>query len=286
LKTTINHLPSQKQAELNEIVTAIQKRLPAEMIILFGSYSRGDWVDDRYKENGTIYEYKSDFDILVVLDTEVLAIRHENSKRWRNKIRRDSGKETPINVIFHGIDYLNQEIENGNYFFIDILNEGIMLYNSGKFQLAVPKVLNSKQRKNKAQLYFNTWFGNAIEFSDVQTDIEKGYYKKAIFSLHQATERFFTCVLLVYTDYKPKQHDLEKLDRQACKLDARFRTIFPRNTSEEEQLFTLLKKAYIDSRYKLDYNITKADLEYLADRVGKLRELTETACWAKIESFE
>jgi uncharacterized protein len=103
LKTTIDHLPQEKQNELNQIVIAIQKRLPAEMIVLFGSYSLDNWVDDRYKENGTTYEYKSDLDILVILDTEVLAIRHENSKRWRYKIRRDSGKEPPINVTFMGL---------------------------------------------------------------------------------------------------------------------------------------------------------------------------------------
>ena len=60
---------------------------------------------------------------------------------------------------------------------------------------------------------------------------------------------------------------------------------FPRTTPEEERLFILLKKAYIDSRYKLDYSINREELEYLSERVQKLRELTEIACKEKIESF-
>ncbi len=286
LKTTTDHLPPDKQAELQTIVAAIESRFPAGMIILFGSYARGNWVDDRYKENGTTYEYKSDYDILVMLDTEAVAIRKESNKRWQNKVRRDTGREFPLNVIFHGIDYLNAEIENGNYFFVDILKEGIMLYNSGKFQLSTPKPLHPGDRKHKAQLYFDKWFKNGADFyRQYEYAFNISAFDIAAFLLHQATERLYACVLLVFTDYKPNQHDLEKLDRQAHKIDVRFKTIFPRTTPEEERLFTLLKKAYIDSRYKLDYSISREDLEYLSQRVKLLRELTELACNEKIASF-
>ncbi len=50
-------------------------------------------------------------------------------------------------------------------------------------------------------------------------------------------------------------------------------------------MFKLLKKAYIDARYKKEYKITKKQLEYLAARVKKLQKLTRTVCREKIESF-
>jgi uncharacterized protein len=75
LKTVTDHLPADKQSDIRDITEAIRQRFPAEMIILFGSFARGDWVDDSYTENGTLYQYKSDYDILVVVDAEVLAIR-------------------------------------------------------------------------------------------------------------------------------------------------------------------------------------------------------------------
>lgn len=291
MKTSIDHLPAETQSDIQEIVKAIRQRFPAEMIILFGSYARGNWVDDRYTENGTVYEYKSDYDILVVVDTEVLAIRKESNKHWQTKLRRDTVLETSLNVIFHGIGYLNSEIENGNYFFVEILKEGIMHYDSGKFILSTPKQLNAADRKYKAGIYFGKWFESAEMFYlDFENNFEKGkllirHFNQASFMLHQATEHLYACLILVYTDYKPKTHDLEKLDRQACKLDCRFKTIFPRTTEGEERLFQLLKKAYIDSRYTLDYKVAKEDLEYLSERVKKLRDLTELACKEKIESF-
>ena len=94
------------------------------------------------------------------------------------------------------------------------------------------------------------------------------------------------CVLLVFTDYKPKTHDLEELNHKCCKLDARFKTIFPRQTEEEEKMFTLLKKAYIDSRYKIGYEIKKEELEYLSERVQHLRDITQKVCLSKIENWK
>ena len=40
------------------------------MVILFGSYATGKWVEDRYIEKGITYEYRSDFDLLVVITHE------------------------------------------------------------------------------------------------------------------------------------------------------------------------------------------------------------------------
>jgi uncharacterized protein len=109
--------------------------------------------------------------------------------------------------------------------------------------------------------------------------------RKAAFELHQATELLYACLILVYNDYKPKTHDLEKLDRQVCKLDVRFKTVFPRVTEEEERLFQLLKKAYIESRYTLDFKVTREDMKHLSERVKILKELTEKACGERIEGY-
>ncbi len=53
----------------------------------------------------------------------------------------------------------------------------------------------------------------------------------------------------------------------------------------EKHHFNLLQRAYIDSRYKKGYTISKKELEYLSKQVSKLRDLTEKVCEVKIESF-
>ncbi len=46
MKTSIEHLPENKQSQLKLAVEIVRKYTSPEMIILFGSYARGEWVDD------------------------------------------------------------------------------------------------------------------------------------------------------------------------------------------------------------------------------------------------
>ena len=73
------------------------------MIILFGSYARGDWVEDTYVEDAITYEYKSDYDILVISQNETIAGRY----RYWYEIAQKAAKRpvnTRITIIAHDID--------------------------------------------------------------------------------------------------------------------------------------------------------------------------------------
>ena len=110
-------------------------------------------------------------------------------------------------------------------------------------------------------------------------------YKNAAFELHQAVERFYAAVLLVFTNYKPRIHDLEKLSHMVAGHDPAFLTVFPKATPKEKECFDLLRRAYVEARYNPAYKITRAQLEYLGERVRKLQRLTKKICEAKIESY-
>ena len=105
--------------------------------------------------------------------------------------------------------------------------------------------------------------------------------------LHQAVECFYDAVLLVFTNYRPKLHDLRKLMHMVGGHDPAFLTVFPQAqaTPEQRECFDLLRRVYVEARYNPGYKITKAQLEYLAQRVRKLQRLTKKICEAKIESY-
>jgi len=102
----------------------------------------------------------------------------------------------------------------------------------------------------------------------------------------RSRDHFYMAVLLVFNDYKPKVHDLEDLGREAAKADVRFAAVFPRQTKEEDELFLILKHAYIRSRYEMGYSVDPKHLEYLYGRVLKLKELTASICVEKIRAYE
>jgi len=285
VKTSLGHLPEDKQQEIQSITESIVQLVKPEMVILFGSYSRGDWVEDRHIEDGITVEYKSDYDILVVT-SKPQDMPHGLGKDVRRKIKKAEHLQTTPHIIFHDIKFLNNELEEGHYFFADIVKEGTMLYNTGSHQLATAKEMSPVDRANKARMYFDDWFKNAEEFwIDYNNAFNRGSYRKAAFELHQAAENLYKTIILVFTDYKPKTHDLDDLNKQAGYADVRFKTVFPNQTEEDKRKFTLLVKAYIDSRYKLGYTVDPEDLKWLAERVGRLKELTEVVCGERIDSY-
>lgn len=286
LKTSLAHLPLNKQEELKDIREIILNYVPqTEMIILFGSYARGDWVEDVYQENGTTYEYNSDFDILVVTNKKIEDI-HRCWRKVRSKI--DSKPLlTKTTIINHAIHFLNERIKHSYYFFVDIAKEGVMLYDSGRHELAVPEVIGPKKRLQKAEQYLHYWMNEADEFMvDFRNAFERGSYKKAAFYLHQAAENYYAVFSLVLTDYKPKTHDLEDLRSRAIKINEAQREVFPSRTEEEQYRFDLLKRAYIEARYNENYHITEAELTYLAERVLFLKELITQLSTEEIRKIE
>ena len=286
MKKSLSHLPPHKRDELHLVVDLILQKVPdAQMIILFGSHARGDWVEDVYKEGHITYEYRSDFDILVIVESPAVAHRMSVWRHLRKKAA-DLPITTSANIIAHDIEDVNGQLAKAHYFFTDIKKEGVLLYDSGKFKLARIRKLDPRQRAGIARVDFKEWFTSAKGFErQFEHAFKDREYKIAAFELHQATERFYTTVLLVFTHYKAKDHDLEVLGRRAASCDPSFLTVFPQATDKQKHCFDLLRRAYVDARYNPRYKITRAELKYLSERVAELRKLTRRICKKKIESF-
>jgi len=286
MKKSLAHLPAHKQEELKQIANVLSKEKNVTMVILFGSYARGDWVEHKYKKGHITYEYQSDFDILVIAQKLWNEQSRDVERELLKRIREIKGVKTWVNLILHSIGYVNGRLSSGQYFFVDIKKEGVSLFDRKKHKLKRIGKLSPKQRLGDAKRDFKVWLKSADEFFiSYEMVLKKRFYKNAAFTLHQATERLYTTVLLVFTHYKPKLHDIEKLGQQAAALNPAFLKIFPKGTKKEKRLFDLLKRAYVDARYEESYKIKKSELEYLGKKVKKLQALTKKLCREKIESF-
>ncbi|CAL7959766.1 HEPN domain-containing protein [Gammaproteobacteria bacterium] len=283
MKSSLTHLPENKQQELSELASIICEKHDIKMIILFGSYARGDWVEELH-DDGFHYKYQSDFDVFIVTETKALANKVESDRQLRDQIRRCV--KTPATLIAHDIDFFNRRLRKGQYFFLDIKKEGVCLYNSGRFELAEEKELSPKGYKHLAQEDFDYYFGKAnklnkfVLFACAEKD-----YNETVFLLHQRTERLYAAILLVLTRYKPNTHDLEKLSGRVASIEPSFLKVFPQGTEEERKLFELLRKGYVDARYNKNYSITAEELAWLVERVNILQDMTQEVCKKKIESL-
>jgi HEPN domain-containing protein/predicted nucleotidyltransferase len=285
MKKSLRHLPKHKRDELQRVKEIILDGCPTVlMILLFGSHARGDWVEDRHIEDGVLHEYMSDFDIMVIVRSN----RIVNSKdTWRRaEARAQRLVPTWTNLIVESIETVNNALARGHYFYSDIKKEGILLYGTGEFKLARARKLDPKERRGNARAHFEPWFSSANDFyTSFEFNLDRGKYNLAAFELHQAVERFFDATLLVFTNYRPRLHDLQTLSHMVAGCDPAFLTVFPRATDREKECFELLRRAYVEARYNPGYKITEGQLGYLAQRVKKLQDLTKKICEARIESY-
>lgn len=259
------------------------------MIILYGSYARDSYVDyDQRVEFGVPTYYMSDFDILILTRKDMGAVQHSLYSKITDAFFEHKNRpfHTHPQFINYGIDDFNYALSKGHYFETEIKREGIILYDSGEFKLERRRKLNFDEIKERAQKYYGDKFSTAVAFlKGVKFYYEDGDYKMSSFHLHQATENFLRVIPMVFILYGYKSHDLETL-MKACKEYApEIFKVFPRDTPEEEWLFKLLQRAYVESRYNPDFEITKEDIDALLPKVEHLRDIVERVCTAQIEYY-
>jgi predicted nucleotidyltransferase len=291
MKTSTAHLPQDKITELQNIVLVVQKNCPdVQKIILFGSYARGNYKEAKDINPKAKSGHISDYDILVVTEKKEVALDAALWAKISETLQNLNLSASP-KLIAHDIGELNKKLSEGQYFFSDIKKEGILLFDSKKYELAEKRKLSPQEKQKIAQKHFDYWFNRAEGFArHFMTDFNNPKTKNSdnglmAFHLHQTAESCYKAILLVFTNYTPREHFLEILDKEAGKHHAKLKNIFPKLTKEDEARFKLLEYAYIGGRYDPEYNISKEDLEILAVNVKRLVNLTEEICKKKIEGF-
>jgi predicted nucleotidyltransferase/HEPN domain-containing protein len=292
----LDHLPDAKRHELAFVVELIRKGFAFAIarrtmpklrggrllkIILFGSYARGDWVED------PVGRYFSDYDLLVVVDREELTDGPEFWAKTEEQLLQElaSGRNlrTPVSLIYHSLDDVNEKLRLGRYFFMDIVREGVVLFEEPGHPFAEPKPLSPAEALRESRDYFEEWFESAKEFfDDFWSNLERGRLKKAAFELHQATERYYHCLFLVRTLYSPKTHNLNQLRQLAEAMEPRLKEVWPRTTKFERRCYELLRDAYVKARYSRHYRITDEQLAWLSSRVELLQSLVRELCEARL----
>ncbi len=270
------HLPEKKKDELKRVVSAIREELfDTEMVILYGSYARGDFKEAKDLSPERKSGHVSDYDILVVTQNR------ETALDWRLWVditsKCDSlGLSAKVRIITHDIDELNLKLSQGQYFYTEIISDGLILYDSGNHSLEKKKKLSREEKKENAEEYFKIWFKNAQEFfDDYRHNLELKRYNKCAFYLHQTTEMAYKTILLVFSNYCPNEHFLRTLGEEASEYNKDLESIFPRETQEDARLFRSFDYAYIGARYDMSFKMTEQELQKTAVHVEKLLDVTE-----------
>lgn len=302
MRSSLDHLPPHKQRELERIVQIVfeefedvlalatqdwKRKGRISKIILYGSYARGGWVDEPHTAKG----YQSDYDLLIVVNDDRLTDRVDYWAKLDDRLIRELSVtktlRTPVNFIVHSNGEVNAGLSQGRYFFMDVACDGIAIYQAIDDELPEPQPKTPHAALEMAREYFDEWYPSGGEFFDnFRFNLERDRRNNAAFQLHQATERFYNCALLVCSFYSPHVHNLAFLRTQAERLDTRLVDAWPRETKADRSRFEKLKEAYIKARYSKHFRISDEELAWLGARVEVLAAIVEKICVERIGQLE
>lgn len=300
MKRDLDHLPDKQQAELARVRTTLLNEFDASIaggtqtwrkhgkilkIILFGSYARDDWVDE--PENG----YLSDFDLLIIVSNEKLTDIADYWYVAEDKILHDPAIGRTVNIIVHDLAEVNAAIGRGEYFWTDIVRDGVVLYDLPGHPLAAPQPMTPIAALAAASAFrteklgdVEVWLGEAAEHLKIQPSTRSSR-KHAAFRLHQAVEAAYICVLLVHTFYFPRSHNIKFLRSLAEDVDKSLLPAWSRATRVDRRRFETLKRAYVEARYSDQYDVTDDDLRSLFQAAEDLLTLVRTSAGRQIATL-
>jgi predicted nucleotidyltransferase/HEPN domain-containing protein len=298
MKTSLDHLPPVKQHELARVVEIIleefedalkgasagfKKRGRILKVILYGSYARGTFVDEPHTKKG----YRSDFDILVVVNNRKLTDFSTYWYKAAERLMRDHHISTPVSLIIHSLREVNAGLRSGQYFFVDIRHDGVALYELDDEPLAVPGQVSAEEAWVMASGYFTDRLPGAASFLDTAKYLaQKGQYRHASFELHQSIEQAYSALLLVLTNYSPPSHNIRFLRGLAEERADALLEIWPGNQQRYLAWFNVLNEAYVKARYSPHFEISKEAVEWLTERTDLLLSAIEVVCVKHLDSIK
>lgn len=303
MRSDLHHLPERQQRELERVRDTLLAGFEAAKngggggtqewrrggmvlkIILFGSYARGDWVDE--PENG----YLSDFDLLIVVNNAKMTNIADYWWNSEDHILRDPAIGRTVNIIVHDLQEVNDALKRGEYFWTDIVRDGVSLYSVPGHPLATPQPMTAEDALTMAKRWMDSkrgeidlWLENAETMLSKPTELLRR--RNAAFQIHQAVEAAYACFLLVHTFYFPRSHNIKFLRSLAEDVDTRLVEAWSREQRADRRRFELLKRAYVEARYSDQYDASAEDLEWLTARARTLRDLVASLCQSRIAELK
>lgn len=258
--------PDTDEPVIDHFVSIIIQAVEPEIIFLVSKYAECIFTEHIFNTPHHPFLQEVSYELVVV----VPAREKRTESELQDIIESRCQVAAPVTALILPEHKFRQLMESGHPFINRLIEKAQLLHHTGLITLGLhaPEPLYTVQNRKaefEQRLRFVQSCMEGVSFYRLQQQLTM-----AAFLLHQAAEHLFTALLHVITAYRMHTHNLDKLLRYTRCFSIELTLLFPRNTPEEQHLFQLLQKAYIDARYKPDYQITEAELQVLSFRVHKM----------------
>ncbi len=268
---TIYHLRRESFSFLQQpLVDIIVKATKPDMIFLLGASLQRRRSESIFNEQAPTSQHISDCFLLVLIPDLCNKELHE----WQDKIENNCKSLMPVTALVLQTITFEEWLKAGHRFALTVLQSAMPVYDSGNLSLTIPQDVANAITSKDCERQYTEGLMKAKEFlAGADLYSVRKQHAMAAFMLHQSVEQALRTLLKVGTGYHANTHSLDRLIRYGSLIAYQLPDIFPQKTDQEKRLFTLLQKAYIDTRYKEDYKISNDDLLDLSERVKHIHEI-------------
>ena len=259
--THITHL------DLNAAVARLVSNIAPSAIICFG---HSGVIENHESCFNKANIERHHFDLLVVQANGA----HYKSHEIVDFVKGQFPDGLSVNVLSHSEKSVSEALRDRHPFFCKIFNEGFILHVAQHFQFerSLGDSKNSEPSKSKRESERSFTLSQSL--LEVASDaLSSGSHDVGVFLLHQSVEQMCIASIKAHLSYRPTTHNVANLiDLVGCYLPE-VKDLFPCNTSDEQELFDFLRKAYSDVRYKASYRIPEHIAFSLLERVTEFQHL-------------
>lgn len=266
------HSTIQNEDEKQALVSVIKQNAPAEAIFLLGQTILQRRTESLFTQLSNSVQYTSHYFFLILINKEA----EHTQNAIQDKLENNLQHFIPSTVMVLSIQSFSRWTLEGHPFASLVLKKAVKLYDAANIRFNEPVETGEAERlKENRQLCIHTTRKVEAFLASAELHRLRQEYKLSAFMLHQAAEQVLRAMLILHTGLKINTHNIDKLMRYNSMFCEGFNDLFPRQNEKMKKLYTLLNKAYIDSRYKDDYSISYEELSALTGKVKLVVELWE-----------
>ncbi|GLU54666.1 hypothetical protein Dfri01_41270 [Dyadobacter frigoris] len=192
-----------------------------------------------------------------------------------------------ITVLSHWSGQVDKLLAEGNRFFCEVFKTGLLLTTSDGYNaLSYTHTGTPGQYHDDAQQYLihHSTLSKGFLASARQRFTGQDF-KLGLFFLHQAMEQSAIGLIRVWMGYRYNIHHPARLLALCYYFSPKIPEIFT-NSKQDQILLQKLNRAYLDTRYQSDFQVTAQQAEALLKKVEVFKDITDSLCISKLASLQ
>ena len=258
------------KSQEEKLVTLIKEAVPVEKIYMLGSTLEQQRTESIFSTTAPSCRRAAHYWLLVLVDEDC----GHSDNHVQDKIENNCRHFIPVTVIVLHTKKFHEWLNEGHRFACTVQKIAVLLH--GSANTPSPGRIQEADDKKTTETYCTQGINKVNEFIiGAELYLLRQQNKMAAFMLHQAAEHALHTIFKKATGLNINTHNIDKLIRCCTMVNYKIPAIFPREKEADKRLFSLLQKAYIDTRYKEDFAITSGDMLALTKRVKALQEIMQ-----------